>query len=43
MTAIGMKFSYVGQEVDNENKVHVILDILSMETSKELMGDAEIH
>ena len=43
MRAVGMKVIYRACEADNENKVHMILEMPSIETAKKLMGNPEIQ
>ena len=43
MRAVGMKIIYVGCEADNENKVHMILQLPSMETVRKFMENPEIQ
>ena len=38
-----MKVIYRACEADNENKVHMILEMPSIETAKKLMGNPEIQ
>ena len=43
MRSIGLKAIYVGCEANNENKVHMIFEVPSLEPVKKLMADPEIH
>ena len=43
LRAVGMKVIYRACEADNENKVHMILEMPSIETAKKLMGNPEIQ
>ena len=43
MRAVGMKVIYRACEADNENKVHMILEMPSIETAKKLMRNPEIE
>ena len=43
MRAVGMKVIYRACEADNENKVHMILEMPSIETAKKLMRNPEIQ
>ena len=43
MRAVGIKVIYRGCEADNENKVHMILEMPSIETAKKLMKNPEIQ
>ena len=43
MRAVGMKVIYRACEADNENKVHMILEMPSIETAKKLIGNPEIQ
>ena len=43
MRAVGMKVIYRAFEADNENKIHMILEMLSIETAKKLLGNPEIQ
>ena len=43
LRAVGMKVIYRACEADNENKVHMILEMPSIETAKKLMGNPEIR
>ena len=43
MRAVGMSVVYVGCEADNENKVHMILQLPSMETVRKFMENPEIQ
>ena len=43
MRAVGMSVVYVGCEADNENKVHMILQLPSMETARKFMENPEIQ
>ena len=43
MRAVGMKVIYRACEADNENKVHMILEMPSIETANKLMGNPEIQ
>ena len=43
MRAVGMKVIYRGCEADNENKVHMILEMPSIETAQKFMGNPEIQ
>ena len=43
MRAVGVKVIYRACEADNENKVHMIFEVPSLEPVKKLMADPEIH
>ena len=43
LRAVGMKVIYRACEADNENKVHMILEMPSIETAKKLMRNPEIQ
>ena len=43
MRAVGMKVIYRACEADNENKVHMILEMPSIETAQKLMANPEIQ
>ena len=43
MRAVGMKVIYRACEAENENKVHMILEMPSIETAKKLMRNPEIQ
>ena len=43
MRAFGISFVYVGCEADNENKVHMIVQLPSMETAWKILGNPEIQ
>ena len=43
MRAVGMKVIFRACEADNENKVHMILEMPSIETAKKLMRNPEIQ
>ena len=43
MRAVGMKVIFRACEADNENKVHMILEMPSIETAQKLMRNPEIQ
>ena len=42
MRAVGMKFIFFGCEADDENKVHMIIEMPSIETVTKFMKNPEI-
>jgi len=42
MRAVGMKFIFFGCEADDENKVHMIIEMPSIETVTKFMNNPEI-
>ena len=43
MRAVGKKFIFFGCESDDENKVHMIIEMPSIETAKKFMKNPEIE
>ena len=43
MRAVGMKIIFFGREADDENKVHMIVEMPSIETAKKFMKNPEIE
>ena len=43
MRAVGMKIIFVGCEADDENRVHMIVEMPSIETVKKFMKNPEIE